>query len=156
MIRMTRLTDYAVALLAQFAVAPGQHSAREMAAALRLPVPAVSKVLKLLARGGLLTTHRGVKGGFALARRASDISVADVLRAFDGPLALTECSSDHGGGCELEGCCTVSGSWKRINRAVEDALDEISISEMVSAPAGGFDGIKDAVRACVAPGTLRV
>jgi FeS assembly SUF system regulator len=155
MIRLTRLTDYAVALLAQFALAPGQHSAREMAAQLHLPPPAVSKVLKALARGGLLVAHRGVKGGFTLARNASDISVAEVLRTFEGPMALTECSS-HTGGCEVESCCSVSGSWKRINRAVEEALDDISISELVAAPAGGFEGVKETVRSRVSPRTLRV
>src|SRR5262245_45900865 len=130
MLRMTRLTDYAVALLAQFAVAPGQHSAKEMAKALHLPAPAVSKVLKVLDRHGLLVTHRGVKGGFTLSRPPSEITVAEVLRAFEGPMALTECSTTHAGACELESCCAVSGSWKRINRAVEDALAEISLSEM--------------------------
>jgi FeS assembly SUF system regulator len=156
MLRMTRLTDYAVALLAQFARSPGQHSAREMAGELRLPAPAVSKVLKTLARGGLLVTHRGVKGGFTLARQPSEISVGEVLRAFDGPMALTECSSQHAGACELEACCSVSGSWKRINRAVEDALDEISLTEMVGSAASDFGGVKESVRARIAPGTLRV
>jgi FeS assembly SUF system regulator len=155
MLRMTRLTDYAVALLAQFALQPGQHSAKEMAAALHLPAPAVSKVLKTLARSGLLETHRGAKGGFTLARRPADISVAEVLRAFEGPLALTECST-HGGGCELESCCSVSGSWKSINHAMAEALDEISLCEMVGTPAGGFAYVKEAVRSRVSPGTLRV
>jgi FeS assembly SUF system regulator len=153
---MSRLTDYAVALLAQFAKRPGQHSAREMAGELHLPAPAVSKVLKTLARRGLLVTHRGSKGGFTLAKGPSEISVAEVLRAFDGPMALTECSSQHAGACELESCCSVSDSWKRINRAVEAALDEISLSEMVGATSGDFGGVKDAVRRKVAPGTLRV
>src|SRR5262245_24136073 len=106
MLRMTRLTDYAVALLGQFVVTPGRHSAREMSAALNLPGPAVSKVLKILARKGLLETHRGKKGGFTLARPAADISVAEVLRAFEGPLAITECSSPHLGTCELEPSCS--------------------------------------------------
>src|SRR5262245_62772406 len=110
MLRMSRLTDYAVALLAQFAKAPGQRSAREMAAELHLPGPAVSKVLKTLARRGLLVTHRGAKGGFTLAKRPSDISVAEVLRAFDGPLALTEYSSPHTGACDLERGFAVSNA----------------------------------------------
>jgi FeS assembly SUF system regulator len=156
MLRMTRLTDYAVALLAQFALQPGQHSAKELAAALHLPGPAVSKVLKTLARNGLLETHRGVKGGFTLARRPGDISVAEVLRAFEGPLAMTECSSSHAGACELESCCSVSNSWKRINHAMAEVLDEISLAEMVGAPAGGFDHLKEAVRSRVSPRTLRV
>lgn len=156
MLRMSRLADYAVALLAQFAKSPGLHSAREMAGELRLPTPAVSKVLKTLARRGLLVTRRGASGGFTLARRPADISVAEVLRAFNGPMALTECSGSRAGACDLEGCCSVSSSWKRINRAVEAALDEISLSEMVGAAADDFGGVKQAVRNKVAPGTLRV
>src|SRR5436190_22260374 len=107
MLRMSRLTDYAVALLAQFAKNPGQHSAREMAGELHLPAPAVSKVLKTLARRGLLVTHRGAKGGFTLARRPQEISIAEVLRALDGPLAITECSSTSTGACELASWCSV-------------------------------------------------
>jgi FeS assembly SUF system regulator len=156
MLRMTRLTDYAVALLAQFALQPRQHSARELAAALHMPAPAVSKVLKTLARNGLLETHRGAKGGFTLARRPADITVAEVLRAFEGPFAMTECSSTHVGACELESCCSVSGSWKRINNAVAEALEGINLAEMVGTPAGGFDHLKEAVRSRVSPRTLRV
>ena len=155
MLRMTRLTDYAVALLARFALQPGQHSAKEMAAALHLPAPAVSKVLKTLARNGLLETHRGVKGGFTLAKPATAISVAEVLEAFEGPLALTECSSGHVGACELESCCSVSGPWRRINQAMAEALGEISLAEMVGAP-HDFTHLKEAVRSRVGSRTLEV
>src|SRR5262245_33132739 len=148
MLRMTRLTDYAVALLARFAMQPGQHSAKEMAAALHLPAPAVSKVLKTLARNGLLETHRGVKGGITLARPETQTSVAQVPEAFEGPLALTECSSGHAGACELESCCAVSDPWRRINQAMAEALDEISLAEMVGAPRD-FTHLKQAVRSRV-------
>ena len=156
MLRMTRLTDYAVALLAQFVASPGKHSARELATALKLPGPAVSKVLKVLARHGILQTHRGKSGGFTLARPASAISVAEVLRAFEGPLALTDCSSSHEPACCVESCCTVSSAWKRINGALEAALSGITLDEMVDGGGPRLAGVQDAVRATIVPGTLKV
>jgi FeS assembly SUF system regulator len=156
MLRMTRLTDYAVALLARFVVEPGRHSAREMAVALRLPAPAVSKVLKILARAGILQTHRGKKGGFTLATPARQITVAQVLRAFEGPLAITDCSGAHPGGCEVESRCLVGDAWKRINRAMEAALGEINLEQLVAGGPDRFDGLSEAVRGRVVGGTLKV
>ena len=89
-----------------------------------------SKILKALARAGLLTSHRGAKGGYGLARPAEAISVADVISALDGPIALTACIEDGPGGCEIEALCPARTNWHRINDAIRDALDEISMAEM--------------------------
>src|SRR5690349_20359998 len=97
MIRMTRLTDYGIVLLTHFARHPERltRNAPELAAVAHLPLPTVSKILKILAREGLLVPHRGAKGGFSLARAADEITIADVISALEGPIALTECSA-HG------------------------------------------------------------
>jgi FeS assembly SUF system regulator len=134
MLRMTRLTDYGVVLLTHIARQPDRvtRNAPELAVAAHLPLPTVSKILKILAREGLLVPHRGAKGGFSLARPAEDITVADIIGALEGPIALTECSGHAGERCEIESLCPVSTPWRRINRAVLDALHGITLAEMAS------------------------
>ncbi len=134
MLRMTRLTDYGVVLLTHIARQPDRltRNAPELAAVAHLPLPTVSKILKILAREGLLVPHRGAKGGFSLARAAEHITVADIIGALEGPLALTECSGHAGERCEIESLCPVSTPWRRINRAVLGALRAITLAEMAS------------------------
>jgi FeS assembly SUF system regulator len=132
MIRLTRLTDYGILLLTRFASGTGEpmRSARDLAEGARLPLPTVSKILKLLARHGLLEAHRGVKGGFTLARPADRITMAEIIRALEGPIGVTDCSAETGA-CEIENTCTLKTNWMRINRVVTEALDRINLSEMV-------------------------
>lgn len=131
MIRMTRMTDYGILLLTQFAKEPERpvRSARDLAAEAGLPAPMVSKVLKALARHGFLETRRGVRGGFTLARPAEGITVADVIGAMEGPIGVTECTS-HVGGCDIERSCTLRTNWRRINQVVLEALKRITIAGM--------------------------
>ena len=89
-----------------------------------------SKILKALAKGGLLVSHRGVKGGYSLAAAADRISIADVIQALEGPIGITECSSNPGS-CEQEGFCPVQSNWQRINVAMREALDKIPLSDMI-------------------------
>src|SRR5437867_8743129 len=132
MIRMTRLTDYAIVLLTFCARHPERPltNTRDLAAEAHLPVPTVGKILKLLAKEGLLASHRGVRGGYVLARRPEQISVADIVAALEGPLAITDCSSHTADLCELESCCPVATNWQRINQAVWDTLGKITLSEL--------------------------
>jgi len=130
MLRMARLTDYGILLLTTFAREPDRtRSARELAESSRLPRPTVSKILKDLAHHGLLVTHRGVKGGFSLSRPPADISVAEIVTALEGPIAVTECS-ERNGSCRLEPTCIVRSNWRRINRVVLEALEGITLDEM--------------------------
>ena len=131
MIRMSRLTDYGILLMTCVAKQrdSAPHSARKLASMAHLPVPTVSKILKELARQGLLTGQRGVKGGFRLARPAMEISIADIVSALEGPIAFTDCGGDPGS-CELEDSCIVRSNWKKINNAVRGALEGITLSEM--------------------------
>ena len=140
MIRMTRLTDYGILLLTRFAAdsTKGLHSARGLAGETHLPLPTVSKVLKALARHGLLEAHRGVKGGFTLSRRPEDINVAEIIDAFEGPIGVTDCTSVDTPCCDVERTCGTRDHWKRINRVVIDALRGVTLAEMArpTAPAG--------------------
>jgi len=129
-IRLGRLTDYGIVLMAHLAAAgEGPHNARDLAAEAHLPLPAVSKLLKGLARAGLLTSVRGAKGGYALARPADAISVPEMIAALEGPIALTDCSLQRGA-CAQESSCHVRSPWQRINQAVHDALANITLADL--------------------------
>ncbi len=132
MIRITRQTDYGIILLAYLASRPPEQilTARDAAQECRLPVPMVSKILKTLARGGILTSHRGVKGGYSLSRLPDRITVGDIIGALEGPIGMTECSSNPGS-CEQEPLCPVRINWQRISLAVRGALEKIPLSEMM-------------------------
>ena len=134
MIRITRLTDYGIVLLTHFARHPERltRNAPELAGAAHLPLPTVSKILKILAREGLLVPHRGAKGGFSLARTPENITVADIIGALEGPIAITECNVHGADRCGIEPLCPVSTNWRRINRAVLDALSGLTLAEMAS------------------------
>jgi FeS assembly SUF system regulator len=133
-IRLSKLADYGIVIMTHMARQPGrQHNAPEVAAQSHIPLPMVSKILKSLARAGLLESHRGVKGGYGLSRPAAAISVAEVISALDGPIALTACIEDGPGGCEIEALCPARANWQRINDAIRTALDGISMAEMAQA-----------------------
>jgi len=133
MIRITRQTDYGILLLSQMATHPMTevHTAKHTAQQSHVPLPMASKILKALARGGLLVSQRGVKGGYRLAASAEHISLADVIQALEGPIGITECSFNPGA-CEQEGSCPVQSNWKQISLAMRDALDRIPLSDMVT------------------------
>jgi FeS assembly SUF system regulator len=151
MVRMGRLTDYGVVVMSHFAAHPERlHNATEVASATRLHQPTVSKLLRLLARSGLLESHRGVKGGYSLARPPEQISAAAIIRALEGPVSLTVCSGEDGP-CEHEPACPVRGHWQGINLAVLRALESVSLSELASRKPGAelpsriFGGLRQAV-----------
>jgi FeS assembly SUF system regulator len=129
---MTKMTDYAIVLMTECARHADRpiHTARDLAEDSRVPLPTVGKILKVLAKRGLLQSHRGVKGGYSLSRRPANISVADIIIAMEGPIALTECIADVPGKCELERKCPVHSNWQHINQAVRTALDNIKLEQM--------------------------
>ena len=130
MLRVTKLTDYATVVLACLAKTPARvHSASELAELAGLETPTVSKVLKPLARAGLVEAFRGSQGGYRLAKPARQISRYEVVEAMEGRLGMTECSGDHGQ-CELEATCGIQGHWQRINDVIADALRAVSLAEL--------------------------
>jgi FeS assembly SUF system regulator len=131
-IRIRKLTDYGIVLLAYF-VGDGEppvRTARELSAKAHLPYATVSKILKALVRKSLLVSHRGIKGGYSLARSPEEISVAEIVAALEGPLALTECSALAPSLCDLEPVCPVRSNWRKINDVVRGALAQLSLAEM--------------------------
>jgi FeS assembly SUF system regulator len=131
-IRLTNLADYAVVVMAAAAREPGvKLSAARVAELTAIPAPTVAKLMGTLARGGLLTASRGVSGGFTLARAPAEISVAEVVEAVDGPIALTSCAGNDVTDCAMEGHCAIRGHWPPINQAVRGALAAVSLADLV-------------------------
>lgn len=131
MLRMTKQADYGIVLLTQMA---SRHdalvTATELAAETSIPLPTVSKVLKLLAREGLLGSQRGVKGGYLLVRDPHEISVAEVISVLDGPIAFTECIDETPGLCSQEDFCHLRPHWQQVSRVVRQALEGISLAQL--------------------------
>ena len=138
MIRLSRLTDYGIVLMVQLARSAddGARNARHLAEEADLPAPVVSKVLKSLARKGLLVSQRGSKGGYTLARPPEDISVPEMITALEGPISLTECTMNPGS-CSQESSCDVREPWQRINAAVHSALAKITLADLAAPRAPG-------------------
>jgi FeS assembly SUF system regulator len=135
MLRISKLTDYGTVVMVHVAREPQRfHSASEIATAVFVAPPTVAKVLKVLTRNGLLASQLGVRGGYRLARAPETISIAEVLDALEGPLAVTECSEGLGL-CAMEGTCAVSGVWQEVNGAIRTTLRSISLADITAATA---------------------
>lgn len=134
MLRISRLTDYGTMILVHLA-SHGRRvcSASDVAAGTHVALPTAQKILKVLARSGLVLSARGVEGGYSLARPPQAISAADILNALEGPVAITECS-DAASQCQLEPRCQVGNAWQKINKAIRVALDDITLADMIRPP----------------------
>ena len=132
MIRLGKLTDYGLLLMCQIARSPlGKwHTARELAAACRLPMPTVNKLLRTLLQNDLLASHRGIKGGYVLARNPALVPITEIISAMEGPFALTECSSEAVGVCELESSCQIKDNQRIISQAIHGALERVMLSDL--------------------------
>jgi len=131
-IRFSKLTDYGLVLMTVMARdhRSAVHTARDLASASRLPLPTVSKLLKQLSHSGLLSSHRGIKGGYGLAKEPADISVAEIVTAIEGPIALTECSTDVTGICDLECSCPIKANQRIISQVMRGALEKVALSDL--------------------------
>lgn len=130
MLRLNKLTDYAVVLLAQMERAQSQCSSAVLAAATGISEPTVAKILKDLVKSGLVQSARGAQGGYALTRTGLEISVRQIIEAIDGPIALTECIEGSGRECGASNCA-VRGNWGRVNGAIIDALEAVKLTDMM-------------------------
>ena len=131
MIRISKLTDYGTVLLAHLARNPDVVcSSADIAAHTGIALPTASKLLKSLARNGLVISTRGANGGYRLAHDARDISAADIIDALEGPVSITECSASDSH-CDIEADCSVGNAWQRINVAIRIALQEISLVDLL-------------------------
>lgn len=130
MLKLSKLADYATVLMTAVAREPAQtHTGQGLAERTHIPPPTVAKLLKTLTKAGLLESLRGARGGYRLARAAERISVADIIGALEGPIAVTDCSS-HGGACNLETDCATRANWRLINTAIRGALEAVTLAQM--------------------------
>jgi FeS assembly SUF system regulator len=130
--RLSHLADYAVVLMTAAARRPAgaRLSATELAGDTGVPLPTAQKLMGQLAACGLLSSARGASGGFALARAAGDISLADIVEAVEGPIALTMCSEANNHECALDGHCRVKPHIGAVGNAVRGALGAVSLTEL--------------------------
>jgi FeS assembly SUF system regulator len=123
------MTDYGILLMVELTRDGETLSAHLLADRIHVEVPTASKVLKLLAGAGLVESYRGASGGYRVSRPAAGISVAEVIAAIEGPIAMTQCSVEPGL-CHQEDNCNLRSNWQRISLAVAHALAEVSLAEM--------------------------
>ena len=139
MLRISKLTDYAIVVLGYMAPnAENIYTAAELAAATGIATPTVSKILKALTKSQILKSTRGAKGGYALVSAPDRISVATIIFALEGPIALTECEGGRRG-CQQSASCHVRGTWDVINRALRTALESVSLADMAKPAAAVAD-----------------
>ncbi|GJL84637.1 MAG: SUF system Fe-S cluster assembly regulator [Micavibrio sp.] len=131
MIKVSRLADYAVVVLVAFTKSDDALlSAAALADKTSLPEPTVAKVLKLLAKENIVRSVRGAGGGYSLESDIEQISIGRIVKAVDGPIAVTSCVDGNTGACDYEGCCAVKGRWNPVNAALHSALENVTLADM--------------------------
>jgi len=139
MLRLTKKADYGLMALKYLAEqtnpgwsgdASGAQSAKDIAEAYHIPPQLLAKILQTLAKAGLLVSHAGTNGGYALARPPAAITAFEVIRAIDGPLFITSCITIHGA-CDLAGHCTIKEPLRKVNDSIKDLLNGITISDLI-------------------------
>lgn len=133
MFRLNRLTDYGVVVLSQMSRNPDDlRTAPQIAQETGVPLPTVAKLLNALAHGRLIESHRGAAGGYTLNRPAEEISVAEIIQALEGPIALTACVEGAENDCDVASLCPMRGNWDRVNKAIHGALSEVTLADMAA------------------------
>lgn len=139
MFRLSRLSDYAVVVLSQLVKEQGQLlTATQLAANTGIPEPTVAKVLKLLSKQDVITSARGMNGGYKMDKAATTITVADVIVALEGPIALTACieegaeEKDNNSCCALSSLCPMTGRWRMVNNAIVGALQSLTLADLLN------------------------
>ena len=129
--KINKLTDYSIVIMTNMVIKneKAMYTAKELSEITEIPLPTVTRILKMLSNKELLESQRGAQGGYLLTRSSNDISVAEVIEAMEGPIALTECASEACG-CSFEPNCAVGKPWQKINKAVNSVLQNINIAEM--------------------------
>ena len=134
MIKLSKMTDYAVVCLGMLARRPGSSmSATELSKETGLALYTVQKLLKLLvSKSDFIKANRGALGGYMLNRNSSEISVVEIIEALDGPITLTSCVDKSESFCEASDICFLGGKWNKINEIIRKSLNDISLKELLS------------------------
>jgi FeS assembly SUF system regulator len=133
MIRLSRLTDYAIVVMAELARTPGQlQAAANLAQTTGIPEPTVAKVMKILTRTGVVESARGVNGGYIVYRGPAEIKIVELVEALNGPVALTACVTESDDGCDIAHRCQLRGRWDMVNDAIRSAFSSVTLADMTS------------------------
>ncbi|GJM06048.1 MAG: SUF system Fe-S cluster assembly regulator [marine bacterium B5-7] len=127
---MSKLTEYAFMVIMALKKSDLPASADFLASITGLETPTVSKILKLLKKAGLLNSKRGSTGGYYLVKRKQDISLNEVIVAMEGGMSLTECAEDDDA-CHLSKDCYMSAGMKRVNQVILNALESVTVSDIL-------------------------
>ncbi len=140
--RLSSLADYAVVLMSAASrhcgaalLAEGKLNASTLAQETGVPLPTTQKLVSRLSAAGLIESTRGIGGGIRLARPPASISLADIVEAVEGPLAITSCTIDGNHDCKLEDSCTVKPHWGIVNQTIRKALNDVSLASLAQVPA---------------------
>ncbi|GAA0476701.1 SUF system Fe-S cluster assembly regulator [Parasphingorhabdus litoris] len=140
--RLSSLADYAVVLMSAASrhcgaalLAEGKMNASTLSQETGVPLPTTQKLVSRLSAAGLIESTRGVGGGIRLARPPASISLADIVEAVEGPLAITTCTIEGNHDCALEDSCTVKPHWGVINQTIRKALNDVSLASLAEEPA---------------------
>ncbi|HUR36276.1 MAG TPA: Rrf2 family transcriptional regulator [Terriglobales bacterium] len=133
MLKLTKKADYGLIALKHLAESGTSSSAKDIGDEYGLPQEALAKILQRLTKSGLLVSQHGTNGGYSLARPAGKISALEVIKAIDGPLFITACSS-HNGECDQSSKCNVKEPLRKVNHGIRELLAKISIADMMEAP----------------------
>ena len=136
MIKLGKLTDYAIAVMGQLVQegVESAHSAHHLSDKTGIPEPTVAKVLKLLSKSNLVASERGAAGGYRLVKAADQVSIGEIITAMDGPISIVACVDGQKDNCGMWGTCPTKGNWDRVNEAIKSALESVKLTEMLSAP----------------------
>lgn len=133
--RLSKMTDYAVVMMVHMGQRPGAvYTTAQIADDTGVPQPTVAKLMKELGRAGLLSSIRGAAGGYRMDRAPADVSIAEVIQAMEGPIALTACVHGADEQCSVEQLCGMRGNWDKVNTAIRDALEGVTLADMALQP----------------------
>lgn len=131
MIKLSKMTDYGVVIMSEMARLPARTmTAPDVSLYTGLPVPTAAKILRILAKSPFLSSQRGAHGGYQITRAPKDISIAQIVRAMEGPIAVTSCVDESELDCSVQKSCPMRGGWEKINRALNTALEEVTLADM--------------------------
>ncbi|WP_334129070.1 SUF system Fe-S cluster assembly regulator [Sneathiella sp.] len=131
MIKLSKMTDYGVVIMSVMARLPERiMTAPDVSLYTGLPVPTAAKILRRLAKSPFLQSQRGAHGGYRLTKAPKEISIADIIRAMEGPVAVASCVDSELSDCTVESHCPMRGGWEKINRALNAALEEVTLADM--------------------------
>ena len=135
MIRISKLADYAVVILSIMAGSDEKlMSAARLSEVSTVPEPTVSKILKMLSKGGVINSSRGINGGYTFSIKPEDISLERILQIIDGPVSITQCANgkEDEKPCNLGEGCSMRGRWCGVNNVIRQALSSVSLRDLMN------------------------